>query len=116
MKTKLYAEFVAKLQKHFTLRGLNYHAEKSARELVLLTARYDRLQETACNRNLSFEEIEKERRIEEQFARLSRAYELPFKFGGDPRGYTVKCFLADGSYNTWGGKEEGYGIPSSTKD
>lgn len=32
-------------------------------------------------------------------------------FGGDPRGYTVKLLLPDGSYNTWGGFECGWGVP-----
>ncbi len=32
---------------------------------------------------------------------------------GDPRGYCLKLHLPDGSYNTWGGKESGYGIGSS---
>lgn len=31
---------------------------------------------------------------------------------GDPRGYCLKLHLPDGSYNTWGGKEAGYGIGS----
>lgn len=32
-------------------------------------------------------------------------------FGGDPRGYTVKLLLPDGTYNTWGGFECGLGVP-----
>ena len=31
---------------------------------------------------------------------------------GDPRGYCLKLHLPDGSYNTMGGKENGYGIGS----
>ena len=34
------------------------------------------------------------------------------KFDGDPRGYCLKLLLPDGSYNSWGGKENGYGIGS----
>ena len=30
---------------------------------------------------------------------------------GDPRGYTVKVILPSGKYNTWGGKESGWGVP-----
>lgn len=33
-----------------------------------------------------------------------------FKVGGDPRGYCLKIGLPDGSYNTWGGAEEGWGV------
>lgn len=32
-------------------------------------------------------------------------------FGGDPRGYTVKVKLPSGVHNTFGGSEEGYGVP-----
>lgn len=31
---------------------------------------------------------------------------------GDPRGYCLKLHLPDESYNTWGGKESGWGIGS----
>lgn len=30
---------------------------------------------------------------------------------GDPRGYCLKLHTPSGRYNTWGGKEEGYGVP-----
>jgi hypothetical protein len=33
-------------------------------------------------------------------------------FSGDPRGYVVKLHLPSGAYNTWGGKESGYGVPT----
>lgn len=32
-------------------------------------------------------------------------------FGGDPRGYTVKVKLPNGAHNTWGGAEDGWGVP-----
>jgi len=31
-------------------------------------------------------------------------------FNGDPRGYAVHIDLPDGSYNSFGGRENGYGI------
>lgn len=31
--------------------------------------------------------------------------------GGDPRGFAVRLHFPDGTYNTWGGKEHGYGVP-----
>jgi hypothetical protein len=33
------------------------------------------------------------------------------RFGGDPRGYTVKLTMPDGRYDTWGGPAEGIGVP-----
>lgn len=37
-------------------------------------------------------------------------FQVFVRFDGDPRGYVVKLELPDGSYNTWGGKEEGFCI------
>lgn len=33
-------------------------------------------------------------------------------WSGDPRGFAVRLLFPDGSYNTWGGKEHGYGVPT----
>ena len=44
---------------------------------------------------------------------LLKKYELDdvkFKVGGDPRGYCLKIMLPNGRYNSWGGKEEGWGF------
>ena len=38
----------------------------------------------------------------------AEAYIVP-DFGGDPRGYTVKLHLPEGTSNTWG--RDGYGVP-----
>lgn len=48
-------------------------------------------------------------------SRVSQALALhgvsvEFKVGGDPRGYCLKIMLPDGNYNTWGGKDEGWGL------
>ena len=32
--------------------------------------------------------------------------------GGDPRGYCTKLRLKSGRYNTWGGAEDGWGVPT----
>ena len=39
-------------------------------------------------------------------------FKLPVTLGGDPRGYCVKVKLPDGSHNTWGGSEDGIGVPA----
>lgn len=53
---------------------------------------------------------------EAQIEKRMRAILAPFPafavtFGGDPRGYTVKLKLPSGAYNTWGGSEDGFGVP-----
>lgn len=56
--------------------------------------------------------IEKrEAQIERRISELASEIGCKANFGGDPRGYTVKLILPGGEYNTWGGKEEGYGVP-----
>jgi hypothetical protein len=41
---------------------------------------------------------------------------LSVTFGGDPRGFTVKLhFPKTRAYNSWGGVEEGYGVPTGSK-
>ncbi len=34
------------------------------------------------------------------------------RFDGDPRGYTTKIAFPDGSHNTMGGAEDGWGVPT----
>lgn len=56
--------------------------------------------------------IEKrEAQIERRITEIAAELGLTVDFGGDPRGYTVKLHLPNGAYNTWGGKESGYGVP-----
>ena len=53
----------------------------------------------------------KTERLEATIKKLCEVSGLSVQTGGDPRGYTVRVVFPDGSYNTWGGKEHGYGIP-----
>jgi phage/plasmid primase-like uncharacterized protein len=39
--------------------------------------------------------------------------DLKGRVTGDPRGYCLKLHLPNEDHNTWGGKEEGYGIGSN---
>ena len=51
-------------------------------------------------------------RTEARLKDLCRHYGFGLNLGGDPRGFAVKLILPTGRYNTWGGKEEGYGVPT----
>lgn len=47
--------------------------------------------------------------------RLAADLKLPMTIGGDPRGYVVKVFMSSPNgtpYNSWGGAECGYGVPT----
>ena len=53
----------------------------------------------------------REESCERRITELCAPFDLVPHFGGDPRGYTVKLQLPSGAHNTWGGSEEGYGVP-----
>ena len=53
-------------------------------------------------------------RIEQRIHEFIKRENMPVsaRCEGDPRGYVIKLAFADGSYNTWGGRETGYGVPA----
>lgn len=53
-----------------------------------------------------------EKRIEKRITEICAPLGLTPRFGGDPRGYTVSLHLPSGAYNSWGGAENGYGVPT----
>ena len=86
-------------------------------------ATYGRIQEAWCSVEMSpqqtsgTERREKnlERRISELVEQLPtvKGEQITVKFGGDPRGYTVKLIMPDHRYNSWGGAEDGIGVATS---
>lgn len=79
--------------------------------LLKLAKAHGKLQEKACNSELSDREKAREAKIEQEIANLLHPSGIKAKFGGDPRGYTVKLILPNKRYNTWGGEEDGWGVP-----
>lgn len=56
--------------------------------------------------------IEKrQEQIEKRIKAICEKIGCRVETGGDPRGYTIKVFLPNGAYNTWGGAESGWGVP-----
>lgn len=77
-------------------------------ELMRLARRHGKLQERACN----YQVLEDHDAVcEDSIREVCRKIGCEVKFGGDPRGYTVKVMLPSGRYNTWGGAEDGWGVP-----
>lgn len=91
----------------------------AARLLMRHGATYGRLAEIECSVELTQRQqtqLEKrqeqlERRIRQIVATLGEGFDV--NFSGDPRGYTVKITLPTKRYNTWGGEESGWGVPTS---
>jgi hypothetical protein len=73
--------------------------------------RHSRLQETACNRELSVSEKKEEERLEGKMADLMGLFGIKVKLGGDPRGCTVKLLLPSGRTNDFA--SEGYCVPGA---
>lgn len=51
-------------------------------------------------------------RRERRISALLAPFGVRAKIGGDPRGYCVKLHLPSGAYNTWGGADDGFGVPT----
>ena len=103
-----------------------------AEKLIRLAIKHDRLSTQECNgceRDKfsweTWEQYEKQvarqqeriekklEKVEERINKLATRHGLKVETGGDPRGYTVKIHFPEGNYNTWGGTESGYGVPST---
>jgi len=86
-------------------------SESDIKRLHQLARQHHSLKERDCNQGLNLRELDTEARIEEEIRKLLKSYEIKVRFTGDPRGFTVKMYLPKTKrWNTWGGKEEGYGI------
>ena len=86
-------------------------AARDASELCSLARSLHRLNEAACNYDLTERQKKRMRSLEKSVRSvLERAGLTLNHFNGDPRGYAVYIDLPDGSYNTLGGRQHGYGI------
>lgn len=67
----------------------------------------------ACNRETTQAEDDRAEKAAARLAELCAPHGIKVKTCGDPRGYVVKLLLPRTErYNTWGGKEEGWGVPT----
>ena len=86
-------------------------AAHDATELCKSANSLNRLNEIACNCGLSERQERRKQKLQERIKTvLERAGLILNHFENDPRGYAVYIDLPDGSYNSFGGRENGYGI------
>ena len=79
--------------------------------VVRLAKEYHRIQEHDCNGTKTPRMATRETTIENLIRDIVTKVGLRVHFDGDPRGYCVKLHAPNQDvYNTWGGKESGYGI------
>lgn len=97
-------EFVYAMAKHSgaTMQDLQ--------RLLRWSATYQRLAETACNRELTPKEKERWRRVASAIAERLSHFSCKVKFQGDPRGLCVKIQVPDGYTNDFG--REGICVPA----
>lgn len=98
------------LREAFRKAGIEI-SEDDSETLVRHARRYNKLQEDHCNYGLTPEQEQTEAKIEKRVEIIAARYGLKVEFTGDPRGYCTKLHAPDESvFNTWGGRETGYGI------
>ena len=86
-------------------------AAQDAAELSRLATSLSRLNEIACNSGLPERQERRKQNLQSRIeAVLERSGLVLNHFSNDPRGYAVYLDLPDGSYNSFGGRECGYGI------
>lgn len=88
-----------------------WQAAQDAAELCRLANSLNRLNEIACNTCLTERQGRRKQNLQTRIKTLlERAGLILNHFNSDPRGYAVYLDLPDGSYNSFGGRECGYGI------
>jgi hypothetical protein len=71
-----------------------------------------RLAVEACNRELTDGEKRQDDRCQLRIEAACTPWGIKPTFNGDPRGNVVKLLLPSGRWNSWGGKEDGYCVPT----
>lgn len=80
--------------------------------LLTLANRYQVLMTIACNNDVGDKFAQEEYELENALRAYVGGPITAVNLSGDPRGFTVKLILQSGEYNSWGGKESGYGVPT----
>lgn len=86
---------------------------KKARLVLRNAATVQRLAVKECNEELTASDRRRDQLAQARIRALVEPHGIKPRFGGDPRGYCVKLLLPKTKkWNTWGGAEEGYGVPT----
>ena len=87
--------------------------EEDLAELIRLAGALQRINEADCNDGGNPKRASREKALQNKVLGIvETGWAFDVKFNGDPRGYAVKILLPSGRYNTMGGREEGWGVPS----
>ena len=89
-----------------------HHVVERAKHYRRMARRLHRFAEADCNGTATPTMEKGDAKNEAEAVRLGVKDGYGVKVGGDPRGYCLKLILPTGRYNTWGGAEEGWGVPT----
>lgn len=81
-----------------------------ARMLRKIGKRAHKLAEIQCNREMTDSERAEDEETDETFRALCLSIGCKANLSGDPRGHVAHIVFPDGTHNTWGGSEHGYGV------
>jgi len=99
------------LQKVLSKNAPSLDYWKYAEEIQKAARSLHHLAEVACNGELTKRQETRQANLEAKVAKLlAECGAVKVIQNGDPRGYAVKAVFPTGDYNTWGGREDGFGI------
>ena len=75
-------------------------------------ATMQRLAVADCNRGLTPAEQKRDEQCQERIVSRCEPHGIKPNFQGDPRGAVVKLILPSGKWNSWGGAECGFCVPT----
>ena len=107
-----FALFVAVLAEAFGARMSPRQVADEALWLRKMARKLERFAVKHCNVGLSEQDSRAEMRAIASLKLWAEREGVQVRTGGDPRGYCLKLVLPAGRYNTMGGAEEGWGVPT----
>ena len=103
-------EFLSQMHANF---GVNTDVDAAAKKLITLATRAQRYNVLRCKVELTPRQESNAASLDDQVEAIGASLHTTIRTNGDPRGYAFKILLPNGAYNTWGGKEHGWGIPTT---
>lgn len=87
-------------------------AVEFARLVLSNASTIQRIATNECNRELTDGERRQDAAAQQRIIEACRPWGIGPTFNGDPRGVCVKLILPSGRYNSFGGAEDGFCVPT----
>lgn len=97
-------------------KGTNNDGVDLARLILRNAATIQSIAIRQCNEAFTDQEAallaSRDKACEDRIKEACKPWSIKPHFGGDPRGCCVKLILPSGRYNSWGGAEDGFCVPT----